>query len=302
MGVGASNTGNNLVFMVVSALLGLMGISGFFGRRNIHAVDVELEFPAEVFAKIPFPLKIRLVNHKTFLHASLIRVRVEGADTGTEAGADVGAEIEAKAKAGAATLFPFVEAGAGAVKYADFTFPVRGRQSVETVTVSSVFPFNFFTRYRTLKLNVRQEVVVFPTPGKCALAGVFERRSAARGETTSARTGFDAETLSIRPYREGDPLKYISWKATAKTGRLMTREMASSASEPVIIDFEKTGVADVEERLSCIAYAVIKMIGKNVPVGFKMGQRFFKPDTSPRHKTAILTELADMDAGINGRG
>jgi uncharacterized protein (DUF58 family) len=289
MGVGASNTGNNLIFMVVSALLGLMGISGFFGRRNIQRVDIELEFPAEVYAGIPFPLKIRLVNRKTFLHASLIRVRVDGGEAGANAGAAVGAEA----------IFPFVEAGDDAVKYADFTFPSRGRRSVESVTIGSVYPFNFFTRYRTLKMP--REVIVFPMPKRCALAGVFERRSAARGETTSARTGFDSETLSIRPYTAGDPLKYISWKATAKTGRLMTKETASSACEPVIIDYENTGIADIEERLSCIAYAVLNMIRKNVPVGFKMGQRFYKPDTSPRHKTAILTELAGVDAAIIGR-
>jgi uncharacterized protein (DUF58 family) len=293
MGVGASNTGNNLVFMVVSALLGLMGISGFFGRRNIQSVDVELEFPAEVYAGIPFPLKIRLVNHKTFLHASLIRVRVDAGIVGTDTGdqAKAGAEIAAE------TIFSFVEAGADAVGYADFTFPARGRRSVGAVTISSVFPFNFFTRYRRIAENPH-EVIVFPMPKRCVLAGVFERRSAARGETTAARTGFDSETLSIRPYREGDPIKYISWKATAKTGRLMTKEMASSASEPVIIDYEKTGIADIEERLSCIAYAVINMVGKNVPVGFKVGARFYKPDTSPRHKAAILTELA----GVAGDG
>jgi len=64
LGVSAINTGNNLIYLIVAALLSFMGISGFFGKNNLSSVEVDIEFPQEIYARNEFPLKINLTNKK----------------------------------------------------------------------------------------------------------------------------------------------------------------------------------------------------------------------------------------------
>ncbi|MBF0566313.1 MAG: DUF58 domain-containing protein, partial [Nitrospirae bacterium] len=191
-------------------------------------------------------------------------------------------------------MFPYIEPGAEDSKYLSMAIPKRGLHKIGDVHVCTVFPFNFFIR--CLKLSVDLSCLVFPEPVKCALPGVFDKDARNKGETSTGKTGFDGEMYSVRHYRPSDPLKYISWKATAKTGKLKTKEMASTAMQPVMIDFDAVNAKDVEERLSCITFAVLDLMKKNIPVGLKIKDRVFKPDVSHASKLAILRELALLPA------
>jgi len=86
-------------------------------------------------------------------------------------------------------------------------------------------------------------------------------------------------------------LKYISWKATARTGDLKTKEMSSLSYQPVIIDFDAIEIRDLEERISCVTHTFIQLI-RNAPVGLKINGKVFQPGTSSTHKIAVLRELA----------
>jgi uncharacterized protein (DUF58 family) len=90
----------------------------------------------------------------------------------------------------------------------------------------------------------------------------------------------------------GDPLKYIHWKATAKTGKLKTKELSSLAHRPVIIDFEKVSITNIEERISSVAYAIVQFCKNNIPIGLKINGNLYLPDVSPAHKINLLRELA----------
>ncbi|MBF0515685.1 MAG: DUF58 domain-containing protein, partial [Nitrospirae bacterium] len=113
-----------------------------------------------------------------------------------------------------------------------------------------------------------------------------------QGERPSDKSGYDSDIVSIRNYIHGDPLKYISWKATARSGKLKTKELSSMSSEPVLIDFDKTGIADKEERISCITYAVLSMLKRNIPVGLKINDMTITPGVSYSCRAALLNALA----------
>src|SRR3954469_4760242 len=49
--IGALNTGNNLLFLVVSAMLGAVLVSGVASAVVLMGIDVEFELPQHVFAK-----------------------------------------------------------------------------------------------------------------------------------------------------------------------------------------------------------------------------------------------------------
>lgn len=69
----------------------------------------------------------------------------------------------------------------------------------------------------------------------------------------SARSGTDAsETLKLRPFRDGDELRSIHWKLSAKEGELIVRENSMPRGCPVAVLVEPAA-AGKEAALQCVA-------------------------------------------------
>ena len=248
-----------------------MGVSGFFGKNNLSKLDVSVDLPDELFAATHFPVKITLVNNRRMLPAFLIRVRIDDREV----------------------FFPFVSPKAADTKFADLYFPRRGSYNVGRLYLSSVYPFNFFTRYKAT--HGIYQAIVFPRVKKCGISGFFDNPAARGGERDINKSGYDGGMVSVRTYISGDPSKYIHWKSSAKTGELKTKEFSMSSHQPVIIDFEKVDIPDKEDKISCITYVILKAFRNNTPVGLKMKGTFHKPGLSKTHRINMLRELALYD-------
>lgn len=268
IGFAAVNTGNNLIYLIASALLSYMLVSGIFGRHNLKGVDLDLDVPEEVFAKTEIPVSVRLLNQKRVMPAFLINAAV--------------GEHHA--------LFPFAAGGAEAKRYCNMQFGSRGEHLIENAYVYSVFPFNFFTRYRRLKKTFK--MIVLPRPQPCETLFLHEQRSRSRGEASTLTVGYDSDIISIRDYNSGDPLKYINWKSTAKTGVLKTKELSAVQLQHVLIDFDKMDKQDLENKISCITYLILKCIQSSIPVGLIINGEKHKPAVSRAHKITLLRKLA----------
>ena len=269
IGFSAVNTGNNLVYIITSALLSYMLVSGIFGRRNIYQSDVRMDFPNEVFARTESLARVTAVNRRKWVPSFLITMSVE----------------ESKA------FFPFVEAGSEESRTMPVRFENRGWHRIERITVSSTFPFNFFTRFRQVKKEF--SLVVYPKPVRSGLAQVLGSQARSRGEEPMNKQGYDSDILSIRDYVSGDPPKYISWKSTAKTGTLKTKELSAISRREVLIDFDRLDKGgDVERALSRVTYLVLSLMRSGVPVGLIIEGDELAPALSPAHKKTLLTRLA----------
>lgn len=245
-----------------------MLISGIFGRRNLQDIEVHVEPPEEVYAGTLIPVKIDLINKRKFMPAFLINVMIGQKEV----------------------LFPFVEAKSGASLYLDMRFEKRGKYRSDHLYISSVFPFNFFTRYK--KLVHQLNFIIFPEPKKCHPVHTFDRQKKPKGDDSSRLAGHDSDILSIRDYVPGDPMKYISWKSTAKTGILKTKELSNLEFQPVIIEFDKIIIRDIEIKISCITFIILKLFQAKIPFGLAIAGEIYKPDQSINHKRNILRKLA----------
>jgi len=268
MGVSAVNTGNNLIYLITAAFLSFLGVSGVFGKSNITRITAELSVSGEPYSKREFPLKVRLVNRHRFLPSFLIKVRIGTTET----------------------IFPYVGIGASEEKYIMMIAERRGRHSINAITISSAFPFNFFVRRRSF--DTLFEYIVFPDPQKCTLDNFLEKKHKAKGEVSSNQAGYEGDLISVRNYAYGDPMKYIHWKASAKSRELKTKELSSLSQRPVVIDFENTRIKNREERISCVTYLLLRLYRRNIPVGLRIGGLEFLPGTSASHKTDMIRELA----------
>lgn len=268
IGFSAVNTGNNLIYIVTSALLSYMLISGIFGKRNIQGLEVGITFPEEIYAGNEVPVLVKLTNTKTLMPAFLIRVSIEGVDM----------------------LFPFVGAGSSASHHLPMRFPKRGAHFLREITISSVFPFNFFTRYKRASEGI--PFLVFPQPLRCNLLDTGDHNTRWKGDVSSNTTGYESEIISIRDYIAGDHPKYINWKLTAKTGTLKTKELSSIELEHVMINFDLMEKKNLEFAISCATFTVLKLMRLQVPIGMVISGETIRPGLSAWHKTRILTRLA----------
>ncbi len=88
-----------------------------------------------------------------------------------------------------------------------------------------------------------------------------------RGEgTTTRRPGGSAQIMQLRDYRHGDPLRAIDWKASARRGRLVSRELAEEQRLEVLV------AIDVG-RSSELAAGQIERLGLYVNVAARLAQR-----------------------------
>jgi uncharacterized protein (DUF58 family) len=267
MGFAAVNTGNNLLFLIVSSLLGFMAVSGFLGWLNLRNVGVTVSLPDEIYDGKDTFVTVRLANRKRFLSAFLLRVEISGKGVG----------------------FPLVERGCVESDAVTLVFRGRGGKHLEKATVSSPFPINFFVRRRNISISV--PFTVFPSPWECPPLGGAGKKDA-RGEAFSRRKGFGGDVAAIRDYTGSDPIKLIHWRLSARQGELKVKEMASPSEDPLIIDVLSLPGGGVEENLSCAAYLVNRAFRANRPVGLKVGSRLVRPELGRTHRLRLLTELA----------
>lgn len=278
MGVSAINTGNNLIYLILAVLLGVLAISGFFGKENLTGVRMDIRIPDEIYAGIPVPISVIAQNPGRLFPIFLIRAYV--GDT--------------------LVLFPYIRAGTTDQRLTESIFPRRGEQTIDEIRIASVYPFSFFIRYKTVSRNCRFTVFPHPIPFRGAANAEWNRRN--RGEQYREQKGYEGDILSIRDYLKGDSIRYINWKASARTGSLKTNELSAGLAEPLLIDFDQIQIPDPELKLSCLTSLVRDCFRGNKAVGLKMRGRLFPPASTREQKLLLLRELArygekDMNDG-----
>ena len=127
----------------------------------------------------------------------------------------------------------------------------RGCYPIERARVESAHPFGLFRAQRAF--DAPDELIVYPAP--CA---VPEGRSAveAFGQLLGcAHPGSgDLQPASLRDHRDGDGVRRVHWRASARRQRLVVQECEGGASEglEIVLD-RRCGADELEESLATIS-------------------------------------------------
>jgi uncharacterized protein (DUF58 family) len=203
LGVAAVGTGNNLLFLVLGAMLGFIVLSGWMSEQMLRRLTVRRRIPRGVTAGSPARLgyEVRCGNRR--MPAFAIEV--------TEGGrAEIG-------------WIPTIAAGGSAAARVETTWQRRGVYRLETVTVATSFPFGLFRKERDQAAP--GEVVVWPRSDR----PVREPRPAGErvrhaGYVPAGAMGARGEYRGLRPFRPGDDPRDVHWRTTARVGAPVVRE------------------------------------------------------------------------------
>src|ERR1051326_499051 len=72
--VAALNTGNNLLFIVVAAMLAVFCVSGVASAANLRGLELDVIIPKNAFATRPVQVRVKLTNARLWLPAFSVRV------------------------------------------------------------------------------------------------------------------------------------------------------------------------------------------------------------------------------------
>lgn len=245
VGFSAWNSGNNLLFLVLSFLAASLVVAFFAGSLCLKRLDVKMRFPEIIFAGEETPILVTIDNRKRFFPSYSVVAEVRGREHERSSILDdlkrilpdrLAARL-ARPPIVRRTLSYFVHIPRhGSVENKDtHIFTRRGRFLIKDFELSTRFPFGFF-RHRKRLAARETELIVFPRIDDVS----FEAAAASldTGKASTNKRGSGQDLLSMREYQPNDDLRRIDWKATARSRSLMVREFAAEDERKVTIYFD----------------------------------------------------------------
>lgn len=217
--LAAVNTGNNLLFIILSCALAGILISGVLSRAVLTGIELKFDLPEHIFAEQPVIAEMELRNEKQLWPSFSLRVLGEGTNGGDE-------QILSRA-----VYFPYIPRQSSARQKVELRFPHRGVYRQEAFAVRTRFPFGFFEKTR--KVDSHSEITAYPPVGPTEQ--FYEVLPLLSGEMSSYFRGRGVELHSLREYVPSDNARAVDWKVTAKMSRMMVREFAREDERRLMI-------------------------------------------------------------------
>ncbi len=285
VGVAAVNSGSNLLYLIVAMMLSMMLLSGILSEQALRRLLVDRKVPPEIYAEDPFPLRFRLRNLKRFSPSYALSVAQKNKEGTKTAGAFV------------LRLGPGEEGGAQALQ----TLTKRGRWITSGYEIATRYPFGLFRK--ALLVDREESCTVYPRirPLPGALSEGLSR--SLLGETQSSRKGMGEDIRSLREYVFPEDSRGIHWKASARTGRLLSKEYDARERQAVAVIIDNLVPEDppedyderFEEAVSLAASFIWHII-------FELSRPAFLVSRSGRHPAFRPNGRQSTDMGQDGEG
>lgn len=245
VGFSAWNTGNNLLFLVLSFLIAGMIVGFFAGSVCLKRLDVKMRFPETIFAGEPTPILVSVTNRKRVFPSLSVVAEVRGKERERSIAADDLKALLPRFLAERLSRPPMVRKTLDHIVYiprretveskSEHIFPHRGRFLIKDFELSTRFPFGFFRHRRRLPAR-ETELIVFPAP--VPFDENIDDVPLDAGKFVANKRGMGQDLLALRDYRTNDDLRRIDWKATARSSRLTVREFAAEDEKRVAVAFD----------------------------------------------------------------
>jgi uncharacterized protein (DUF58 family) len=271
VGIGALNTGNNLLYLVLGFLLAIIVLSGVLSERVVADLAVRRLLPEGAFSGERFALRYEVRRKQGRAFA----LRLSEDDAALPGWAWV----------------PIVEAGTPVVTRADLTAPRRGPWPLKAVRVTTAFPFGLFEKTRVLELP--ETLLVYPRRGFVCEAPVADdgRRS---GDLGSAKHRDGAgDLLGLKELGDLEDVRRVHWRKSAAAGRLLKveREREDRREYTLVID---PGLPPEALDRACEETAAVThvLLERGHEVALQAGAHRLRPGNGAGHEHRILSALA----------
>ncbi len=203
--LAAFASANNLLFLILAAMLSTMLVSGFVSRLSLAGLELDFVLPEHVTANRRLQGRVVVRNVKRWMPSFSIHL------TPTDANS-----------VSSPLYFLVIPGRSSADGPVDVFFPRRGRYRESSFRFSTRFPFGFSER--RIQVRMARDLIVYPPIDP--QPGFEELIASIAGELEAHARGPGHDFYRIRPYDALESARHVDWKATAHTGDLQIREFA----------------------------------------------------------------------------
>jgi uncharacterized protein (DUF58 family) len=265
VGFGAVISGNNLLFLIVAAMLATLLISGLVSRLCLAGLELDFVAPEHVSAGRAVPCKIYVRNRKWTMPSFSIRVDA------------IRDPASPTLKSG--IYFPLVASGVTVEETVEARFPRRGAYRQNSFAFTTAFPFGFLER--SARVTLSKEMLVYPSVDP--QPGFDDLLASIAGEIETHYRGLGRDFYRIRPYDNTESARHLDWKASAHVGSLQVREFAREQEQTIEVfldrDVPQGQDAWFEHAVDCCAFLAWSLSLRGASIHFRSnGFQFRQPE------------------------
>ncbi|RMF94169.1 MAG: DUF58 domain-containing protein [Candidatus Schekmanbacteria bacterium] len=289
IGIAAINTGSNILFLLLSAMLSLIITSGVLSENSLRKIRVRRLDSPKVFCNKPFLYGFKVENQKKIFPAFCLSLTDEKMMETSEF---------------ILYLKPFSKEDV----FVKSCFKRRGIHQVDKICIETKYPFGFFKK--TKIISVPSQVIVFPAIKdipQIALSSLEYRRAKLLSASLSRNN--EENFFGLKEYRIGDNPKLIYWKSLAKYKDPMLKEYEEMKEGTVDLILDLTPSSKYEftdsekemifESALCLCASLIYFFSKRKSLfNFKIifgTAVIFNNNSNCGAMTDMLEKLASLD-------
>ncbi|WP_224248942.1 DUF58 domain-containing protein [Hyalangium gracile] len=271
VGLGALNTGNNLLYLVLGLLLSMVVVSGVLSERCLRHLSVRRLGTESAFAGEPFAYRWAITRKQG--HAFALTL------------AEVDTPLTGEGRVG------YLRSGVEHVVRADLTTPQRGPLRLSGVRVTTTWPLGLFAKTRVFELE--GILLVYPRRGYACHVPTEALQGAFGDSSTPRRNDGTGDVAGLRELGPTEDARRVHWRKSAAMGKLIKveREREERRTYQLSVD---AGLEDaaLERRCEEVAALSHQLLEAGHEVGLETPTERLRPASGHVQERNILRALA----------
>ena len=268
--LASMNYNNSLGFALTFLLASLGLVAMFHCHRNLTGIVIDAIASEEAFA------------------GGTLRLRFGCENTGSLPRYALGLEVDQ-----AFTLVPRVAAADRFLIEIELPAGRRGLLRTERCVLSTRFPLGLFRAWTWV--HTHTEALVYPRPAGHQPPPVTSHTD--RGSSDQGRAG-DEDFRGFREYVPGDSPRRVAWKAFARGGPLLVKDLAGATHAPRLFSLDSVHARGLEDKLSQITQWILAAEVGAQSYGLVLPATRIAPAGGAEHRRRCLTALALVETGV----
>ncbi|MCG8591007.1 MAG: DUF58 domain-containing protein [Proteobacteria bacterium] len=289
VGFAALNTGNNLLYLVLSLMLSFLVLSGVLSEAALRGIAVRRRLPAELHAESEHYVALEIHNRQRRVASFAVAVEdvlVEPGHFGDDLAPD-------SATTPAGRCFALrIAPERRELRHYTLRPEIRGPLHFHAYRVSTRFPFGLFLK--TMVIQAPETTLVFPAVDRVATEHTGGRERSAEAQAwTRAREGIDISGL--REHRRGDPARRVHWRHSIRRAELVVRETDTEVRGEVEVHLRTSAQSSdsgFERRVRRAASEVVAHLAAQSRVALRTDRERLDAGSGTQHRRRLLAFLA----------
>lgn len=278
VGLGALNTGNNLLYLVLGLLLSLIVVSGILSERSLRGLTVRRIGAEAAWAEEPFAFRWAVRRDKGQSFALQL----------SEMGGALAGE----------GFIPILDAGEEVVVRSDVVADKRGPLKLHGVAVTTTFPFGLFAKTR--EYDFADVLLVYPrrVPSKVPPNTLEQGPLGEVGDPR--RSDGSADVLGLRELLDGEDARRVHWLKSAAAGKWLKVLREREERRAYVLKVSEAKAEKLDRECEQVAALAQRLLDEGHEVGIETAGSKLRPAPGAAQKRRILQALSW--AGYEERG